>query len=121
MTADAFRPLGEGRYQVIGRMTFETAGNLWEQSRDGLDGLNGKEVLTIDLGEVTEVDSAGLALLLEWIRSARQKDLSLRLMHLPDKLLALARISEVENLLGIHPEGRHSSPAGSSSSNSSSG
>jgi phospholipid transport system transporter-binding protein len=93
-----FRVVGEGRYQVTGRMTFQTAGSLWEQSKREL---NGQGVLTIDFGEVTQVDSAGLSLLLEWISSARQQGLTLRFTQLPAKLLALARISEVENLLGI--------------------
>lgn len=98
MSEDGFRIVGKGRYEVTGRMTFQTAGSLWERSKQQL---NGQGVLTIDLGEVTQVDSAGLSLLLEWISWARQQSLTLRFTRLPAKLLALARISEVENLLGI--------------------
>jgi ABC-type transporter Mla MlaB component len=55
--------------------------------------------LTFDLGAVPEVDSAGLALLIDWLASATARCCQLRYVK-PDKtLLALARLSEVEPLL----------------------
>lgn len=81
-------------------MTFQTARDLWERSRSELEGLR---AVTIDLANVTEVDSAGLALLLEWVSWARQRGFTLSFANLPDKLRALARLSEVEGLLGLEP------------------
>ena len=78
-------------------MTFQTAGELWERSKQDL---TGPQAMMIDLGAVTEVDSAGLALLLEWVSAARQRGFELRFAGIPDKLRALARLSEVEGLLG---------------------
>jgi phospholipid transport system transporter-binding protein len=44
-------------------------------------------------------DSAGLAVLLDWLSAAKSAGRSLRYAHLPQELVALARISEVDELL----------------------
>jgi len=69
--------------------------------------------LTFDLAEVPEVDSAGLALLIDWLASARVRSLKLRYAKPGRTLLALARLSEVEPLLteGEPPPGETKPPA----------
>jgi phospholipid transport system transporter-binding protein len=62
--------------------------------------------ITIDLGEVSRSDSAGLALLVEWWKRAQRRGISLHFSHLPDQLLEIARIS---NLLSILPFDRDKS------------
>jgi ABC-type transporter Mla MlaB component len=57
------------------------------------------DTLTFDLATVPEVDSAGLALLIDWLASARACSLKLRYAKPGRTLLALARLSEVEPLL----------------------
>lgn len=85
-----------GRIQVAGPVTFATAAALLAASRPLL--ANRPEV-TIDFGGTTTVDSAGLALLIEWLRQARTGQQQLHFVALPDKLLAIARLSGVEELL----------------------
>lgn len=55
--------------------------------------------LTIDCSAVSPADSAGLAVLLDWLAVARGAGRSLRYVNLPQDLKALARIGEVEELL----------------------
>jgi phospholipid transport system transporter-binding protein len=57
------------------------------------------DALTLDLAAVPEVDSAGLALLIDWLASARARHCQLRYVKPGKTLLALARLSEVEPLL----------------------
>lgn len=57
------------------------------------------EGLTMDLSAVPAVDSAGLALLIDWLASARAAGKTLRYVRAPEALRALARLSEVERLL----------------------
>ncbi|MEZ5565813.1 MAG: STAS domain-containing protein [Gammaproteobacteria bacterium] len=85
-----------GRIRVAGPVTFSTAAALLHAGRPLLAN---KPDVTIDLGETTAVDSAGLALLLEWLRQARLAKQKLRFVALPEKLLAIARLSGVEGLL----------------------
>ena len=55
--------------------------------------------LAIDCGGITVSDSAGLAVLLEWLGVARRAGRSLHYTQLPQDLAALAHISDVQELL----------------------
>jgi len=111
---------GPGSFAVNGPVTFATAGPLLEA---GCSAFGAQTAVTVNLQAVTRVDSAALALLLEWLRGARADGRAMRFTGLPDKLLAIARLSGVEGLLtdGYSPSGATSaSPSSSSSSSSSS-
>lgn len=98
MSEEGFQRVADGRCRVSGPMTFQSVGHLWESSKREL---TGQSAVTVDMAGVTEVDSAALALLLEWMSWARQQGFPLRFTGLPEKLRALARLSEVESLLGL--------------------
>lgn len=88
--------VGEGRFRVTGNLGFETVKALLAASRQQFAGVAQIEV---DLSGVTHSDSAGLALLIEWLRLARGASKSIRYTGISEQLRALARISEVEELL----------------------
>ena len=88
--------LGQGRFRVGGLLDATTVTRLLE---DGQTRFHGISNVTIDLGGVTESDSSGLALLLEWLRLARKGNQRIRFDHVPQQIIALARISEVDDLL----------------------
>ena len=58
---------------------------------------------TIDLAKVARVDSAGLALLLEWQAISRRTGPGMAFSNAPDDLLRLAALSEASALLGFKP------------------
>lgn len=89
---------GSGRLLAEGPLTFGTARAARELGLDALDAAtDGK--LVIDCQGVTASDSAGLAVLLDWLAAARTQGRSLRFTHLPQGLAALGRISDVDELL----------------------
>jgi len=96
MDAVAFEPVARGHFRVSGRLGFDTVAAALEESR-GL--FTEHPQLAMDLGGVTGTDSAGLALLVEWIACARRAKCKLTFRHIPEQALALARISEVDKLL----------------------
>ena len=55
--------------------------------------------IAVDLSAVTESDSSGLALLLEWLRVTRKAGQHIQFDRIPEQITALARISEVDSLL----------------------
>ena len=57
--------------------------------------------LQVDLGGIEAVDSAGLALLLDWQARRRQQGGELTLISAPEALVRLARISGVDTLLAM--------------------
>lgn len=84
-----------GQYAVKGDLSFATVAGLLKRSAS----LFAQPQVAIDLAGVTYADSAGLALLIEWLRLARQRGVTLRYSGLPEQLRSLAAISEVEALL----------------------
>ena len=97
MAADfRFETLGEGRFSLKGSLTFATVTSVLEASKE----LFGEaRAIKVDLSNVQEGDSAGLALLLEWINWARAYGREIHYLGIPAPILAIARISEVEELL----------------------
>jgi phospholipid transport system transporter-binding protein len=88
--------LGEGRFRVGGLLDASTVTAVLEESRARFQGVPS---VVIDLAGVTESDSSGLALLLEWLRLARKENQKIHFDHVPQQIIALARISEVDDLL----------------------
>ena len=89
--------LGAGRFRVSGVLDASTAREVLEQSEARFQQF---KALDVDLGGVGESDSAGLALLIEWLRRAKQSGKEIHFANLPAQIEALARISEVEDLIG---------------------
>jgi phospholipid transport system transporter-binding protein len=98
MSRAKLEALGGGRYRVAGVLDATTAGALLEQS---VARFESSGELDVDLGSVSDADSAGLALLIEWMRLARQRQQLIRFRSVPAQISALARISEVEDLLAL--------------------
>lgn len=81
---------GAGRYLVDGDLTFAT---IDKHAVKSLAFLTAQKEITIDLGQVRNTDSAGLALMIEWIKYCRAKRTLLRFSNVPKQLLSLARLS----------------------------
>ena len=90
------KDLGDGRFSLAGKMTFETAEKILRASEEPFEEHSQIEV---DLSGVTASDSAGLALLLEWVTWANHSVREIRFKHMPEKILDIARTTEVEGLL----------------------
>lgn len=102
-----FKEVGGGRFAVSGVLGFATVKNILAASKAAFAD---HAVLKIDLSGVTHSDSAGLALLLEWINWAKHYRREIRYFEVPKSILAIARISEVTDLL--HAGERWTGPVG---------
>lgn len=89
---------GDGRFVLDGDMSFKTAQHLLEQSAKLFEDYTEIEV---DLSRVTRSDSAGLALMLEWINWANHSVREIRFENIPEKIKNIAKATEVEDLLHI--------------------
>lgn len=88
--------LGDGRFKLSGQMTFATAEDILRDSENRFDDHTRIEV---DLSDVARSDSAGLALLLEWITWAIHTVREIRFIEIPERIYAIAKTTEVDNLL----------------------
>jgi len=84
---------------VSGPVTLANAAKLLEEGRQHL----AEGVRAVDLAEVTELDSALLALALAWVRDARAAQRELVFTNPPDGLQTLTRLYGVEALLPLTP------------------
>lgn len=89
---------GSGRLLAEGPMIFASARRARELGLDAIDAA-ADGALVIDCQGITASDSAGLAVLLDWLAVAKALGRSLRYTRLPQGLAALGRISEVSELL----------------------
>lgn len=88
--------LGAGKFSLSGELSFDTAEKVLRVSEPLFEAHNRIEV---DLSDVTETDSAGLAVLLEWVTWANHTVREIRFEGMPRRILAIARTTEVEALL----------------------
>lgn len=87
---------GDGCFALSGEMTFDTAERILKESEEPFEE---HTQLEIDLSGITASDSAGLALLLEWVTWANHTVREVRFTGLPERIMAIAKTTEVEGLL----------------------
>jgi len=96
MAAFAITAVGPGRLEARGTICYDSAA---QALRAGLALIPRGQPCTIDLSKVTEADSAGLAVLVEWIATARKRESTIHYEAIPAQILAVARISDLDDLL----------------------
>ena len=83
-------------HAVSGPLTFDSVPAVYAASRAWFAG---KHAMTIDLADVSTADSAGLALLIEWMRSARLAGASLSFANIPSQMQELIRVNGLQDTL----------------------
>ena len=84
--------LSTGNYLLKGDLTFSTINNKTTQI---LDFKQASLINTLDLQQLVKIDSAGLALLIEWVKIFRLHAKELRFDNIPAQLTALAKLSYI--------------------------
>jgi len=79
-----------GHFVIDGDLTFAT---IDKQTLKSFSFLKAAKEITIDLSRVSNTDSAGLALMIEWIKYSRQNRTQLSFKNIPEQLLNLAKLS----------------------------
>jgi phospholipid transport system transporter-binding protein len=88
-----------GTLAVSGALTFSTVPDVWQQSAEWLRRSDGPS--TIDLNDLRRTDSAGLALLVEWLRLATAAGRSLRFVNIPEQVRSLIRVNGLGKALNV--------------------
>lgn len=85
--------LNDDDYLIEGDLTFFT---LNKKSIKLFDFSESNKQINIDLGGVNSTDSAGLALVIEWIKQCNLYNSQLVLKNIPQQLLTLASLSGLD-------------------------
>jgi phospholipid transport system transporter-binding protein len=94
----------QGCLNLTGALTFESTPGLYREAEKLFSGPS--PVSSVDLSGVTTVDSAGLALLLEWQAGQRPASRSLHIINSPSSLMSLARLCDAIDLINISGRSR---------------
>ena len=86
-----------GRIVVSGPVTLANVAAVLEEARRHLE----EGVRTVDLGEVTEIDSSLLAAMLAWLRDARRQGAELVFANLPESVRTIAHLYGLDGLIPV--------------------
>jgi phospholipid transport system transporter-binding protein len=87
------------RILVSGPVTLANVAAILAEGRRHLE----EGVATVDLSEVSEMDSSLLAAMLAWLRDAKSRDRQLTFANLPGSLQTIARLYGVDSLIPLAP------------------
>ncbi len=99
MTQDGFAVRDGGRYEISGRLTFQTVPQFFSRTQEMLVAGNGP--VTVDLAGVTLADSAGIALLVEWRQEARAAGRTLAFANIPEQVRKIIHVSGLQQAFDI--------------------
>ena len=89
--------LGEGKFRVSSDLTTVTVPELWAQSKKLFPPIQASSI-SIDVSNVAQVDSGGLALLVAWARWANCRDKKFALHGKSEQLAILIENNQLEKL-----------------------
>ena len=91
-----------GRWQVCGELSFASVPGLMKRSAEVFESAGkGERLLRVDLAGVPRADSAGLALLICWVRQARKRDIRIEFCNVPEQMLKIADVSGLRSILPL--------------------
>ena len=97
--------MDKNKYSISGPFMIENASGAWMDLQPILSG-NISPVL--DMSEVTEMDSAGLAILVRLIDEAHKLGLTIRFTNIPEKMLAIVELHHLHTNLSGNERGEFS-------------
>jgi len=83
---------------VSGSLNFFSVAKLWH---DSLSLLEKKSSLRFDLSKIVSANSAGLALLLEWLRYAKKKGKLISFENIPSQLSSIAVVAGIDKIIFV--------------------
>ena len=98
MSVAALVDNGAGSWLLQGELDFESVPALLRHAGARM---LGKERLEVDLKAVTRADSAGLALLVEWLRESETAGNEIVFINVPPQLLSIARVCGLDEILSF--------------------
>ncbi|MFV2060495.1 MAG: lipid asymmetry maintenance protein MlaB [Gammaproteobacteria bacterium] len=99
MLKTKIQKITNNKYELIGHLDADSIPELLVQTQPFNELKN--ETVIIDLKAVTHSSSAGIALLLEWLRQANNINLELQFVNMPVKMKAIVEICGLSDILPI--------------------
>lgn len=98
MTEAGIEFSSDGTIFLRGFVKFDTVGKLYRQMHS-FKSLDSK--VQIDWSDVEAVDSSAVALCLVWIETARKENRKIIFASVPDQMMRLIRVNQVQDLFNL--------------------
>jgi ABC-type transporter Mla MlaB component len=102
MTKPTITSKSSSEFHIEGIIDFDNVTNLLQEATDILNKAH-KEEIKFDFSGISQSNSAGLALLTALLRHANETHKNILFLNLPAKLLAAAKISDLDTVLPCTP------------------
>ena len=99
MTEVSIENRDDGVLLLVGDLSFKSVPNVLKQSKPFLNVKNTQ--LDVDLSGVTRSDSAGIGLLIEWMKMTVKNNTKIRFLNIPDQMLEIARVSGLDDVIPL--------------------
>jgi phospholipid transport system transporter-binding protein len=96
MTEPRLENAGDGDWRLTGDLVFGSVSGLLKEVGSRF---SGEDTIRIDLAGVTRADSAGLALLVEWLRESERRNNTIHFLNMPEQMRSIARVCGLERIL----------------------
>jgi phospholipid transport system transporter-binding protein len=83
------------QFHVSGDLNFANVMSIYQKS---LSQVNQCSELIFDFSQLTSSNSAGLALIIEWIKLSKQISKPIHFNHLPDDIMSIAKAAGVDGM-----------------------
>ncbi len=83
---------------VQGELDFDSVADLWKATESLFQA---EPIHRIDLSGVHRSNSAGVALMVEWLRQARRRQWPLAFVNIPKQMRAIIEVAELETVLPL--------------------
>lgn len=99
MSENRFASRGGGVFELSGRLTFQTVTRFQEHIGTVLQG--DSQPVTIDMRGISLADSAGLALMIEWLQRARAAQREIVFANIPEQVRQLIRVNGLQKVFQL--------------------
>jgi phospholipid transport system transporter-binding protein len=99
VSENGFASRGGGVFELSGRLTFQTVPRFQEHIVAVFQG--DPQPVTIDMRGISLADSAGLALMIEWLQRARAVKREIVFANIPEQVRQLIRVNGLTQVFGL--------------------
>jgi phospholipid transport system transporter-binding protein len=99
VSENGFASRGGGIFELSGRLTFQTVPRFQEHIGTVLQG--DSQPVTVDMRGISLADSAGLALMIEWLQRARAAQREIVFANIPEQVRQLIRVNGLQKVFQL--------------------
>jgi len=96
MSQVTFTQTETGAYRIDGKLIYSTVSSVLDK---GLLAFDQSANCQVDLAGVTHADSAGLSLIVEWVKYAKSNNITLDFVNVPEQMKALSKVNGLEFMI----------------------